>query len=335
MTNPWSWYSEREIWEREQQRIFAHSWQYVGHAGQVARVGDFFTARAGRIPVVVTRAEDDETRAFLNVCRHRGSTVAEGNGNRLTLQCPYHAWTYALDGTLRAAPRADFDLGELPLVQVPLETWGPFLFANPNPDSEPLADFLGEMPAQVEELGLDVDTLRFHHRAEWSVAANWKIVSENFLECYHCAVAHPGFTALVDISPDAYRLEEHRWFSSQFGPVREQNDDPIARSQFHFLWPNTGINVFPGQPNLSIGPILPAAPGRTDRVLDYFFAPETDDAWIAELLELDDQIGREDTALVERVQDGTASGALIEGRLLGESERLVAHFQKLVREALT
>ena len=232
MTNPWSWYSEREIWEREQQRIFARSWQYLGHAGQVARVGDFFTARAGRIPVVVTRAEDDETRAFLNVCRHRGSTVAEGNGNRLTLQCPYHAWTYALDGTLRAAPRADFGLGELPLVQVPLETWGPFLFANPNPDSEPLADFLGEMPAQVEELGLDVDTLRFHHRAEWSVAANWKIVSENFLECYHCAVAHPGFTALVDVSPDAYRLEEHRWFSSQFGPVRQQTTDPIARSQF-------------------------------------------------------------------------------------------------------
>jgi choline monooxygenase len=160
-------------------------------------------------------------------------------------------------------------------------------------------------------------------------------VSENFLECYHCSVAHPGFTALVDVSPDAYRLEEHRWFSSQFGPVREAPTGEISRSQFHFVWPNTGINIFPGQPNLSIGPILPAAPGRTDRVLDYFFAPETDAAWIAELLELDDQIGREDTALVVRVQDGVGSGALNEGRLLGESERLVAHFQKLVRESLT
>jgi choline monooxygenase len=335
VTNPWSWYSEREVWEREQERIFANTWQYVGHAGQVARAGDFFTARAGRIPIVVTRAEDDEARAFLNVCRHRGSTVAEGAGSRMTLQCPYHAWTYALDGTLRSAPRAGFDLAELPLVQVRLDSWGPFLFANVDADAEPLLDMLGELPAQVAELGLDVDTMRFHHRSEWSVDANWKIVSENFLECYHCAVAHPGFTALVDVSPDAYRLEEHRWFSSQFGPVRNEADDPITRSQFHFVWPNTGINIFPGQPNLSIGPILPAAPGRTDRALDYFFAPETDDTWIAELLELDDQIGREDAALVVRVQDGAGSGALNEGRLLGESERLVAHFQKLVREFLT
>ena len=110
MTNPWSWYSEREVWALEQERIFARTWQYVGHAGMVERPGDFFTARAGRIPIVVTRAEDDETRAFVNVCRHRGSTVAEGAGNRKTLQCPYHAWTYGLDGRLRAAPRADFEL---------------------------------------------------------------------------------------------------------------------------------------------------------------------------------------------------------------------------------
>ena len=335
MTNPWSWYSDRDVWEREQERIFAHAWQYVGHSGQVAGTGDYFTARAGRIPVVVTRAEDDETRAFLNVCRHRGSTVADGVGNRMTLQCPYHAWTYALDGSLRSAPRADFDLGELPLAPVRLERWGPLLFVNADADAEPLLDVLGELPAQVAELGIDVDAMRFHHRSEWSVAANWKIVSENFLECYHCAVAHPGFTALVDVSPDAYRLEEHRWFSSQFGPVRSAPTGEIARSQFHFVWPNTGINIFPGQPNLSIGPIAPATPDRTDRVLDYFFSPETDDAWIAELLELDDQIGREDTALVVRVQDGVASGVLNEGRLLGESERLVSHFQSLVREFLT
>jgi choline monooxygenase len=334
VTNPWSWYSDRDVWEREQERIFARTWQYVGHSGQVARAGDFFTGRVGRIPIVVTRADDDATRAFVNVCRHRGSTVAEGAGNRMTLQCPYHAWTYALDGTLRSAPRADFDLGELPLAPVRLERWGPFLFANADPEAEPLLDLLGELPAQVAELGLDVDTMRFHHRSEWSVEANWKIVSENFLECYHCAVAHPGFTALVDVSPDAYRLEEQRWFSSQFGPVRSAPTGEIARSQFHFFWPNTGINIFPGQPNLSIGAIAPATPGRTDRTLDYFFAPETDAAWIAELLELDDQIGREDTALVVRVQDGVASGALNEGRLLGESERLVAHFQRLVRESL-
>jgi hypothetical protein len=94
------------------------------------------------------------------------------------------------------------------------------------------------------------------------------------------------------------------------------------------------MNVFPGRPNLSIGSLAPQAPARTARVLDYFFAPGEDERWIADLLELDDQVGREDTALVERVHVGVASGALESGRLLGDAERLVAHFQQLVREAL-
>ena len=319
------------MWEREQVRIFRPSWQYVGHAGMVERPGDFFTSQAGRIPVVVARAEDGRTRAFVNVCRHRGSTIAEGAGNRRTLQCPYHAWTYDLDGRLRAAPRADFDVEGMGLEPVRLERWGPFLFVNADAEAEPLAEWLGAVPAQVSELGLDVDALRFHHRSEWSVAANWKIVAENFLECYHCAVAHPGFSKLVDVSPGAYRLEVGRLHSTQIGPAR----DGARRSQFHFVWPNTGINLFPGEPNLSIGPFLPAAADRTDRFLDYFFGPDVGETWITELLELDDEVGREDTALVERVQLGAGSGAIAEGRLLGDAERLVAHFQGLVREALT
>ena len=329
-TNPWVWYSDPEVWTREQELIFARSWQYVGHAAMAARAGDFFTTRAGRIPVVVAHADDGETRAFANVCRHRGSIVVEGAGNRKTLQCPYHAWTYGLDGRLRAAPRADFDLDGVGLHPVRLERWGPFLFVNADAGAEPLADWLGSVPAQVAELALDVDSLEFHHRSEWSVAANWKVVAENFLECYHCAVAHPGFSALVDVSPDAYRLEVGRLHSTQIGPAR----DGGRRSQFHFVWPNTGINVFPGEPNMSIGPFVPGAPDRTDRFLDYFFGAGVSEGWISELLELDDAVGREDEALVERVQVGVSSGAIADGRLLGDAERLVAHFQGLVREAL-
>ena len=108
----------------------------------------------------------------------------------------------------------------------------------------------------------------------------------------------------------------------------------MPRSQFHFLWPNFGINVFPGRPNLSCGPILPAGPEKTARFLDYFFAPGVDQAWIDELIAFDSQIGREDTALVEGVQRGVRSGVLAEGRLLSESEQLVAHFQRLCAEAL-
>src|SRR6476661_7800168 len=311
MTNPWSWYSDADVSALEQERIFARTWQYVGHAGSVEQPGDFFTARAGRIPVVVACAEDGVTRAFVNVCRHRGSVVAEGAGNRKTLQCPYHAWTYGLDGRLRAAPRADFELDGVGLEPVRLERWGPLLFVNADADAEPLADWLGPVPMQVAELGLDVDALRFHHRAEWSVAANWKVVAENFLECYHCAVAHPGFSALVDVSPDAYRLVPGEAFSSQFGPVRENGgglttEGEVARSQFHFLWPNTMINIFPGRTNLSIGPVLPAGATRKERFLDYFFGPGVDRGWIDELLAFDGQVGAEDKVLVENVQRGVA-----------------------------
>jgi phenylpropionate dioxygenase-like ring-hydroxylating dioxygenase large terminal subunit len=340
MTYPWSWYTDAAVLRAEEERIFARSWQYVGRADQLARTGDHFTTTLGRTPIVVTRAEDDVLRAFVNVCRHRGCVVAEGAGNRSTLQCPYHAWTYGLDGTLRAAPRADFDVGEVSLLPVRLERWGPFLFANAEAGAAPLVEALGGVPEEIADCGIDVDALRFHHHAEWSVAANWKLACENFLECYHCPVAHKGFSALVDVSPDAYRLEARDLVSSQFGPLRENGraaydaEGEVRRSQFHFLFPATALNVFPGRPNLSIGSFAPDGPERTRRVLDYFFAPDAGEAWIEELLAFDDEVGQEDAVLVERVQRGVASGAVPDGRLLGDAEQLVAHFQALVSAAL-
>jgi len=341
-TLPWAWYADPDVLRREGARVFARSWQYVGHSGQVAEDGSFFASVAGQIPVVVTRARDGDLRAFVNVCRHRGHVVASGSGQRETLQCPYHAWTYGLDGTLRAAPRSDrepgFELGELSLQAIPVDSWGPFVFVNPDAGAAPLVEALGDVPARLAEI-IDVDALEFRFRTEFELEANWKIACENFLECYHCAVAHPGFTAAVDVSQDSYQLEAEGLTSSQLGPLRQNGDSFLAggdvpRSQFHFLWPNFGINVFPGRPNLSCGPILPLGPEKTARFLDYFFAPDADQAWIDELMAFDNQIGREDTALVEGVQRGVRSGVLPEGRLLSESEQLVAHFQRLCAEAL-
>jgi choline monooxygenase len=166
------------------------------------------------------------------------------------------------------------------------------------------------------------------------------VCCENFLECYHCQVAHPAFSKVVDVSVDAYVLEQNATFSTQYGPVREawKGDfdprGPVARGQFHFLWPNITINVMPGHPNLSIGPVVPIAAERTGRFLDYFVGPDVDDAWITDLLEFDNQVGAEDTVLVERVQKGLSSGGLEHGRLLLESERLIAHFQSQLVEAL-
>jgi choline monooxygenase len=318
---------------REEEAIFWSAWHYVGRLGEA---GDVVPGWAGRVPVVLVK-DGDEERAFVNVCRHRGSVVVEEPGNRKTLQCAYHAWTYGLDGLLRAAPRSEregLDLSELSLMPVRLEGWGPFRFVNLDDGVPPLADLLGEIPARIADGGLDVDSLAFHHRVDWEVAANWKIACENFLECYHCPVAHPGFSAMVETSPDSYRLDAGESSWSQFGQLKAPAGAELPEGQFHFLWPNTGINIFPGRPNLSIGPILPLAPDRTRRVLDYFFAPDATDEWIGEFLEFDDQVGREDARLVESVQRGAGSGVIPEGRLLPQSERLVAGFQERVRAAL-
>jgi phenylpropionate dioxygenase-like ring-hydroxylating dioxygenase large terminal subunit len=341
-TLPWAWYADPEVLRREGERIFAHAWQYVGHTGQVREDGSYFASTVGQIPVVVTRARDGQLRAFVNVCRHRGHVVASGEGKRNALQCPYHAWTYDLDGRLRAAPRSDrepgFEAEELGLMAIQVDIWGPFVFVNPDTGAAPLAEALGDVPGQLAEI-LDVDSLEFRFRAESELETNWKISCENFLECYHCAVAHPGFSAAVDVSPDAYRLESKGLVSSQFGPVRQNGDNFLAggevpRSQFHFVWPNFGLNVFPGHPNLSCGPMLPVGPERTARFLDYFFAPGVDESWVEELVAFDNQVGVEDRALVEGVQRGVRAGLLQEGRLLSESEQLVAHFQRLCAEAL-
>ena len=343
-TLPYSWYTDPEILRREQEHVFRFAWQYAGHAGELPEPGTYMTTRAGRMPVVVTRARDGELRAFLNVCRHRGFPVAQGSGKRETIQCPYHAWTYGLDGSLRAAPRseeiADFPREELGLCRVAADTWGPFLFVNTSREPEPLADALGSMPAQVAELGLDVDELVFHSRWETELEANWKIVCENFLECYHCQVAHPQLAEMLDTSADAYALSTDGRLSSQRGPTRPGGgttmhlDGELPRSQFHFLWPNLGVNIFPGKPNVSIGPMVPLSPDRTYRFLDYFFGRGVDQAWIDELMAFDDQVGREDRDLVEGVHRGIAGGGVEHGYLMGRSEQLIGHFQELTRAAL-
>jgi choline monooxygenase len=328
-TLPFAWYSDEDLLRRERDTIFSRSWQYAGRAADVAEPGSFLATDAGGVPIVVTRDEEGVLRALVNVCRHRGAVLTEGCDRRATLQCLYHAWTYGLDGALRAAPRSErepaFDKAEWSLLPASVGTWGPFLFVNPDPAAEPLEAWLGELPSILARV-IDVDALAFHGRAEFGADANWKIVSENFLECYHCATAHPEFSDQVDVHPDRYRQEAHETFSAQYAAAKADG----AQGQFHLLYPNTGINVFPGPANLSIGPILPNGPHRTERYLDYFFAPDVDAAWLSEFLAFDDEIGRQDTKLVESVHRGMASGMLERGRLLADAEPLVAAFQRWV-----
>jgi len=344
-TLPYEWYVDPAVLRLEQEWIFARSWHYAARLDQVAEPGQLTSAQAGSLPVLLTRARDGQLRGFVNVCRHRGHILCEGDARRETIQCPYHAWTYGLDGSLRNAPRADreeqFDRESLGLVPVAVDTWGPFVFVNADAAAEPLQDALGALPAALAEGGVDVGALRFHDRAEAAeYACNWKVCVENFLECYHCAVAHPTLAKAIDVSPDAYALQATGRLASQFGPARNGGGGiydatgPVERGQFHLLFPGTVVNVMPGKPNLSIGPVVPRGPDRTYRFLDYFVGPDVGEEWLADYLALDEQVGAEDRALVESVQRGMASGALEAGNLMPESEKLIAHFQALVVEAL-
>ena len=289
--------------------------------------------------MVVALDADSQLRGFLNVCRHRGTLLVAEPQRRGTMQCPYHAWTYGLDGSLRAAPltadEPDFELDGLSLEPVSVDTWGPFVFVNPDATAPPLGSALTDLPAVAAEHGLDLDGLRFHHRVRYEVAANWKVAVENYLECYHCAVNHPGFAAVIDERAQSQEASGLRL--SQFPPVHPTGDTPYdvtggpPVAQYHILFPATKLNVNPGRPNLSIGPLWPIAPDRTAGWLDYWFPEDTDESWIEEMLAFDDQVGAEDAGLVEAVQRGVGSGALPRGRLLVRTEELIAGFQRHVR----
>jgi phenylpropionate dioxygenase-like ring-hydroxylating dioxygenase large terminal subunit len=345
-TLPASWYSDPELFALENGHIFRRSWQYAGPAEQVREPGSFLTSRAGATPIVVVRGRDGALRAFVNVCRHRGHEVAQGCGRRETLQCPYHAWTYDLDGSLRAAPRADreagFDFADYSLREVSAETWGPLVFVNPDAEAPPLDEVLGALPLEAAARGLDPAPLVYRGRSrEQVIDANWKIVVENFLECYHCPTAHKSFSRLIDVDPDAYALTTARWTSSQYGPAQAGEDLPYDvrgatnTSQFHFVWPNWSINVLPGPPHMRVLVFLPLDAERTASFIDGYWLPDTPDDVVQEITDFAVEVGVEDRALVESVHRGLRSGAIEHGRLLLGSESLIQHFQLLVCDALT
>ena len=348
-TLPANWYADPAIQRLEGERIFARTWQYAGRADRVANPGDFFTCFAGQIPIVVVRDTEGVLRGFVNVCRHRGHLIAEGDGNRKALQCPYHAWTYDLDGSLRKAPRSerepDFDKEGFSMLPVATEAWGPLVFVNPDREAGPLADAFGPLPGHVAASGLDVDRLRFRVRNDWEIECDWKVAIENYLECYHCSVAHPGFAKVIDVAPDEYLLRSEGLVSSQFGVVRDKpkgNGGPaylqgegLMQPQYHMLFPNFTLNIDPGPGNMSVDVTRPAGPGRCAGSTEYFYYEEVSDETAGEMMAFANQVGTEDAALVASVQRGLSSGMIPHGRLLPSSEHLIQHFQKHVHEALS
>src|SRR6202451_4479940 len=315
-TLPARWYVEPDVFQAEKERIFHRAWQYVGHTGQVASTGDFFTTVLGDKPVVIVRDAGGEIRAFANVCRHRGSEVVlECAGNRKTLQCHYHGWTYNLDGTLRTAPREneqrEFAKETLSLAPFAVETWGPLIFFTPSRAALPLRDVIGELPAIFERAGIDFAHMRMLRRDVYEIAANWKIVVENFNECYHCPIAHPRFSEVIDTN--AYRVEtDHEYFSTYYGPILGSPGNGV---NYATLWPNVLFSLYGNPPNLQAISVVPIDAEHSRQVVDYFFAGEPTEEQIRSGVECSDLVTREDIVLCESVQRGLRSGAIEHGKV--------------------
>jgi phenylpropionate dioxygenase-like ring-hydroxylating dioxygenase large terminal subunit len=346
-TLPADWYTDANLFKREAERIFATSWNYVGRSEQVAEAGDFLTGRVGEVPVIIVRDLAGTLRAHANVCRHRGSElVLEKCGNRRTLQCHYHAWTWGLDGTLRAAPHCHeqpgFNRDDFPLTPLKMESFGPLLFVNLGAQSCSLAATLGELPAIIRSTGADIDALRFRERREYAIQANWKVVVENFLECYHCAVSHPGFARLIDL--DKYQVVPYERCSVQRGPLKA--NVRVPRNEYFgaeagregiytYLWPNFMLNVYPNGGNASTNLIVPIDEHHCLAVYEFFFSETMPEKEQRAMVDFIDQVQREDIIIVESVQRGLRSGFYKQGQLILSRENGIQHFQKLVYAALT
>jgi phenylpropionate dioxygenase-like ring-hydroxylating dioxygenase large terminal subunit len=346
---PVSWYTDPAITSLELERIFARTWQYVGPLGELANVGDFITGFAGNVPVVVMR-NDDGLAGFVNVCRHRRHQVMKDRGCAKVMQCGYHAWTYDLRGSLRTAPRSqnepNFDVADYPLLPARAEALGPWVFVNLDPGARPLESYFGGVLELLAQTGIVLDDLQLWQRETWESGANWKTMLENFLECYHCAVAHPGFSAAIDVRPENYTLTSFEWYLSQVGHVRESAldgrratslpdlRDGLRGAQYHLLWPNTTISVNPGFPNLEIDVWIPNGPNSTKGFSEHYFGRGVTRPIAERLIAFNKEVGDEDDALTTSVQTGLLSGLPKTGRFLTGAEHLAVDFLRLVVNGL-
>lgn len=321
---PSSWFTDPEVLARERTTVFAPHWHYIGSAQDVAEPGSFMAADLGGLPVVVTRDTDGMLRALANVCRHRGHLVAEGCGKRKTIQCRYHGWTYRLDGRLHAAPGADVD-ADARLPELAVATAGPLLFACVDRDAAPLDDVLAPFLSLVGGVSeMDMGRLERRRSIVHAIDANWKIVAENFMECYHCPLVHgdtlPGYGDADYIVTEYDHLVTHR----------------LDRDRFSWanLFPNTQISVFGEHRALVARQLVPDGVGRTRATLDYWFDRDVDEAGIVAYVEWFETIIGQDVPLCNNVQIGCASGLLERGRLHPSEESGPLWFERLLTDAL-
>jgi ferredoxin-NADP reductase/phenylpropionate dioxygenase-like ring-hydroxylating dioxygenase large terminal subunit len=346
---PASWYTDSAITQLEIDRIFSRTWQYVGPLNELVNVGDYISGFAGIVPVVVMRNEDG-LAGFVNVCRHRRHQVMKGRGCAKMMQCGYHAWTYDLEGALKGAPRTqnepNFNPADYPLLPARAEALGPWVFVNLDLNARPVTHYFGGVLDLIAQSGIDLDNLQLWERSEWESGSNWKTMLENFLECYHCAIAHPSFSAAIDVRPESYQLTTFDYFLSQIGHVRDSAlegksaikipdlSNGLAQAQYHLLWPNTTISINPGFPNLEIDIWYPNGANSTKGFSEHYFGKGVTKQFAEQMIAFNAEVGLEDDDLTLSVQTGLRSGYPKTGRFLTRAEHLAVDFLRLVVNGL-
>ena len=328
-TMPGRNYTSPEVYALEMERIYARRWLCACRVSQLAKPGDFVTREVAGESIIVVRDEADAIRAFYNVCRHRGTRMCEAAAGNLgeTITCPYHAWTYTLAGRLIGAPHMSglegFDKADYPLHPVATAEWEGFIFLNLAREPEPFAEAFAPMFGRFDRFRLP--TLAMHRRIEYDIAANWKLIHQNYSECYHCSPVHPQ---LVKLSPptsgendlhDGPFLGGFMELSQPGGSLTMSGricgvpitDVPAAgkqRAWYYSVFPNFFMNMLPEY--LLTFTLWPKAPGKTHLIAEWFFHPETlasagsdpDDA-----VEFWDEVNKQDWHVSELSQLGVAS----------------------------
>jgi Rieske 2Fe-2S family protein len=326
-------YLDTGVWERERDRVFARRWCLAGRAEDLAEPGDWLRVEHAGESVLLVRDDAGRLRGFYNVCRHRGAQLAPSDGPerghvRSLLRCPYHAWSYGLDGRLRHAPWvADVDRDAFGLHGVAVDEWGGFVFVHLEPGAaRPLREQLGAVVERCARYPLS--ELRRGARLEYAVAANWKLLAENYNECYHCGTVHPELCDLVPAFRDGGRdldwsagipHREGAWtFTATGDSVRRPFDgldaDERTRHKGELVYPNFLLSL--AAEHVVAFRLLPEGPARTTVVCDFLFHEREiarDGFDPSDVVDFWDVVNRQDWSICESVQRGMSSRAFTGG----------------------
>lgn len=323
------YYLDPAVFETERARVFFRTWQYAGHASQLQKAGDYFTFSVLDQSLFCVRDKDAVVRTFYNVCQHRAHELLQGAGNRRSLVCPYHAWTYGLDGRLKRAPNSDnvpgFDAGAICLSEVHTETFCGFVFVNLDPDAAPMQHWFPQAQDELRAFVPDIDRLQPVASFEVAEACNWKVSVENYSECYHCRLNHPTFANGV-VKPETYNVMAQGYclrhttecanLDRMTYPIDLTANEHAGDYSSWFLWPGVSFQVYPG--NVLNTYVWQPVDVRNVRVHRGWYTVDGVQSDVIDKLaqqDLDTTVA-EDVRLVESVQRGLGSKGYTPGPLV-------------------